>query len=143
MVADHIYDDETLTVQIPLRLRKRRGRKLMIVPEGASAWAPRRARVDSAMIKALARAHRCRRMLETGEYASVTELAAAEKINQSYLCRILRLTLLSPRIVEMILDGQQPPELQLEGLLEPFPSNWADQAVSEVVGCVNRALSCY
>ena len=84
--AEQISDSETLTVQIPLRLRKRGGRKLMIVPEGATAWAPQRARVDSAVVKAIARAHRWRRMVESGDYASVTELAAAEKINQSYAC---------------------------------------------------------
>ena len=101
-------------MQIPLQLRKRGGRKLMIVPEGATAWAPQRARVDSAMVKAIARAHRWRRLLESGEYASVTELAATEKINQSYLCRILRLTLFAPDVVEAILDGSQPASLQLD-----------------------------
>ena len=111
--SDQISDGETLTVQIPLRLRKRGGRKLMVVPEGAAAWAPQRARVDSAMVKALARACRWRRLIESGEYASITDLAAAEKINQSYVCRILRLTLLAPEIVEAILDGRQSPTLQL------------------------------
>ena len=123
----HIVDGETLTVQIPLRLRKRGGRKLMVVPEGATAWAPQPARVDSAMVKALARAHRWRRMLESGEYASVTELAAAEKINQSYLCRVLRLTLLAPKMAEAILDGRQPPEITMAALMEPFPVEWRTQ----------------
>ena len=54
---NQIGDGETLTVQIPLRLRKRGGRKLMVAPEGATAWAPQRARVDNAMVKAIARAH--------------------------------------------------------------------------------------
>jgi hypothetical protein len=52
--------------------------------------------VDSALVKALARAHRWQRMLESGECASISELAAAEKIDRSYLCRVLRLTLLAP-----------------------------------------------
>jgi hypothetical protein len=56
-----------------------------------------RPRVDSALVKALARAHRWQRLLESGEYASITELAAAEKIDRSYLCRVLRLTLLAPK----------------------------------------------
>ena len=80
--ADQIVDGETLTVQIPLRLRKRGGRKLMVVPEGATPYAPQRARVDSAMVKATARAHRWRRMLEDGTYGTIAELAAAEKINE-------------------------------------------------------------
>ena len=117
----------TLTVDIPLRIRRRGGRKVMLAPDGASAWALSRARVDSAMVKAVARAYRWRRMLEHGEYASVTELAAAEKINQSYVCRVLRLTLLAPDLVEAILDGRHPSRLQLRTLLNPFPSDWTAQ----------------
>lgn len=109
------------------RLRKRGGRKLIVVPEGATAWAPPRARVDSAMLKAIARGHRWRRLIESGEYASTTELAAAEKINQSYVCRVLRLTLLAPEIVEAILDGRQPVELMLANLMQSFPVGWQEQ----------------
>ncbi|MGA8156604.1 MAG: hypothetical protein WB822_10440 [Rhodoplanes sp.] len=99
----------------------------MIVPEGATAWAPQRARVDSALVKAIARAFRWRSMLESGEYASINELAAAEKINQSYVCRILRLTLLAPMIVEAILDGRHPAKMTLATLMEPFPVGWQEQ----------------
>jgi hypothetical protein len=119
--------DGTISIQIPLRLRKRGGCKLVIVPDGTPAWTPPRLRVDSAMVKAVARAHRWRRMLESGEYASITELAAAEKINQSYVCRVLRLTLLAPDIVEAILDGRQPPVLQLPTLMKSLPANWQSQ----------------
>src|SRR5262245_12182628 len=59
---------------------------------------------------------------------SIAELAAAEKINQSYGCRVLRLTLLAPALVEAILDGRQPSRLQLRMLLNPFPSDWTAQA---------------
>ena len=126
-VTEPISDGETLTVQIPFGLRKRGGRKLMVVPEGATAWAPPRARVDNALVKAIARAHRWRRLIENGEYASITELAAAEKINQSHVCRILKLTLLAPEIVEATLDGRQPASLQLDRLLRPFPLEWNRQ----------------
>jgi hypothetical protein len=126
--ADVGDNGETLTVGIPLQLRKRGGRKLMLAPDGTSTWVPQRARVDSAMVKAIARAYRWRRMLEQGEHASITELAAAEKINQSYVCRVLRLTLLAPVLVEAILDGRHPSKLQLRTLLKPFPSDWTAQA---------------
>ncbi|MCB1380591.1 MAG: hypothetical protein KDJ17_03070, partial [Hyphomicrobiaceae bacterium] len=75
----------------------------------------------------VARAHRWKRLLERGEFASVADLAAAEKINESYVCRVLRLTLLAPDVVEAILDGRQPPELQMDVLLEPFPVEWERQ----------------
>jgi hypothetical protein len=68
-------------------------------------------------------------MLEHGVYASITDLAAAEQINQSYVCRVLRLTLLGPNLVETILDGRHPSRLQLRTLLKPFPSDWTAQAV--------------
>ena len=116
----------TLTIRVPLTLRKRGGRKQVVAPEGAS-WGAPRPRVDNTMVKAIARAHRWKRLLESGRFASVTELAEAEKINQSYLCRVLRLTLLAPDIVEAILDGRQPAKLQMDALLKPMPLDWAAQ----------------
>lgn len=79
------------------------------------------------MVKALARAHRWQRRLESGEYGSVTEIAAAEKINRSYVCRILRLTLLAPEIVEAILDGRQPATVTLAALMKPMATLWDEQ----------------
>ena len=67
------------------------------------------------------------KLLETGVYATIDEMAAAEKINASYVCRVLRLTLLAPDIVEAILDGRQPPEVTLAGLMRPFPAGWGEQ----------------
>ena len=66
-------------------------------------------------------------MLETGRYGTIDELAAAEKINSSYVSRLLRLTLLAPDIVEAILDGRQPENVTLPGLMEPFPAEWDRQ----------------
>jgi hypothetical protein len=83
--------------------------------------------IDSTIVKALGRAHRWKAMVESGEYASVSELAKAEKINLSYLCRVLRLTLLAPDITEAILDGQCLWELQLSHLLTPLPVVWVEQ----------------
>ncbi len=122
-------DGRTLTVRVPLTFRKRGGRKQVVSPEGAS-WRQPRTCVDNTMVKAIARAHRWKRLLESGRFASVTELAEAEKINQSYLCRVLRLTLLAPDIIEAILDGRQPAKLQIEDLLRPVPLEWGRQIVS-------------
>jgi hypothetical protein len=75
--------------------------------------------VDGTLVKALARTHRWQGMLDSGEYGSIEELARAEKINPSYLARVLRLTLLAPDIVESILDGQHDPErITLERLMK-------------------------
>ena len=63
-------------------------------------------------------------MMDAGRFATLDELAAAEKINSSYVSRPLRLTLLAPDIVEAILDGRQPERMTLPGLMQPFPVEW-------------------
>jgi hypothetical protein len=64
-------------------------------------------------------------MLEAGRFATINELAAAEKINSSYVSRVLRLTLLAPDIVEAILDGRQPEGTTLPALMQPLPVEWS------------------
>ena len=117
----------SITVRVPMTIRQRGQRNLVVAPDGSPAWAPHRARVDSTLIKALARAHRWKRMLDDGHYGSVSELAAAEKLDRGYLGRILMLTLLAPDIVEAIMDGRQPAELGVNVLLEGFPVEWTAQ----------------
>ena len=115
---------ETVTLHVPFRVVKRGGRKEMQLPEGAAQ--PRR--TDSTLVKALARAFRWKRMLESGEFATIAELAEREGIAPSYMTRVLRLTLLAPDIVEAILDGRQGPEVTLARVLGPFPVEWRGQA---------------
>jgi hypothetical protein len=115
---------ETVTLHVPFRIVKRGGRKEMQLPEGATH--PRR--TDSTLVKALARAFRWKRMLESGEFATIAELAEHEGIAPSYMTRVLRLTLLAPDLVEAILDGKQGPEVTLARLLEPFPARWRVQS---------------
>ncbi|MCQ0971458.1 hypothetical protein MLD63_13620 [Paracoccus sp. TK19116] len=116
---------ETVTLHVPFRVVKRGGRKEMQLPEGATQ--PRK--TDNTLVKALARAFRWKRMLESGEFATIAELAEREGIAPSYMTRVLRLTLLAPNIVEAILDGKQGPEMTLSRLLEPFPMEWSSQVV--------------
>lgn len=65
--------------------------------------------------------------METGSYGTINELAAAEKINSSYVSRVLRLTLLAPEIVEAILDGRPLERMTLPALMKPFPVDWERQ----------------
>jgi hypothetical protein len=111
---------ETMTLHIPFRIVKRGGRKEMQLPHGVR---PDR-RMDNTLVKALARAFRWKRLLESGEFATVSELAEREGIAPSYMTRVLRLTLLAPDIVEAILDGKQGLEVTLAQGLEPFPLAW-------------------
>ena len=114
---------ETVTLHVPFRVVKRGGRKEMHLPEGAT----HSRRTDTTLVKALARAFRWKRMLDSGEYATIAELAEREGITPSYMTRVLRLTLLAPDIVEAILEAKQGPEITLARLLEPFPAGWAKQ----------------
>ena len=114
---------DTVTLHVPFRILKRGGRKEMQLPDGATQ--PRK--TDRTLVKALARAFRWKRMLESGEFAAVAELAESEGIAPSYMTRVLRLTLLSPDIVEAILDGKQGPEMTLARVLGPFPMDWSEQ----------------
>jgi len=95
----------------------------MHMPEGAA----QQLKTDSALVKAIARAFRWKRMLDTGEFTTIAELAAHDGIACSYMTRVLRLTLLSPEIVEAILDGKQGPGVTLGRVLEPFPACWKSQ----------------
>jgi hypothetical protein len=121
---------ETVTLQVPFRIVKRGGRKEMQMPDGATQ--PRR--TDGTLVKALARAFRWKRMLESGEFATIAELAEREGMAHSYLARVLRLTLLAPDIVEMILDGRQPELLTLPALMKPFPVEWQGQRAAWLTG---------
>jgi hypothetical protein len=117
-----------VTVRVPISIRRRGGRKLVLAPGGAEVTAaPITRHVDNAMVKAIARAFRWRNMLESGQYATIREIATAENINESYVSRVLRLTLLAPATVEAILDGRQGPDVTLATLMRPFPVEWEKQ----------------
>ena len=114
----------SITVRVPLTVRHRPGHKTIVTPAGIASMTTR---ADPALVKALGRAFRWRKMLETGRYASVSDIARAEKIDRTYVGDILRLTLLAPNFVETILDGRQPDDVTLPGLMKGFPVEWVQQ----------------
>jgi hypothetical protein len=121
------FDGHAITVCIPMIWKRRGGRKVIIAPEGSDAWARARPRPDETLIRALARAHRWKRLLENGKYRSAGELAEAENIDRSFINRLLRLTLLAPDIQETIIDGRQPRGIHLEELTRAMPGKWEEQ----------------
>ena len=122
--------DQTVTVTVPFAIRKRGGRTLVITPDGVTSAPAPRTRVDSALLKALARGFRWRKLLETGHFATIQEIAEAENINPSYISRVLRLTLLAPEIVEAILAGTQPAGLTRAKVMQPFPMEWSRHRIN-------------
>ncbi|MEA2907000.1 MAG: hypothetical protein QOI12_4387 [Alphaproteobacteria bacterium] len=121
-------DGRTITVRVPISIRNRGGRKLVVAPDGTNvAGAPVCRHIDNTMVKAIARAFRWREMLENGMFNTIREIAHAEKLNETYVGRLLRLTLLGPNIIEEILAGRQSPRLQLNALTQEFPVEWCEQ----------------
>ena len=114
---------ETVTVHIPFRLVKRGGRKQMVMPPDAKFHRT----PDDTLVKALARAFRWKRLLESGKFSTIADLARREQIAASFLTRTMRLSQLAPDLVEAILDSRQPPGLTLEALRDPLPTEWTAQ----------------
>jgi hypothetical protein len=100
---------------------------MVVTPVRAGGEAAVATRADPALVKALARAFRYRRLLEDGRCASISEMAAAERIERGYLGTLLRLTLLAPTSVEAILDGREPEGVALPRMLVPLPVDWGGQ----------------
>lgn len=115
------------TTDIPMTFRIRGGKTVMVMPDGSRAVARREATLDNAMVKVIARGFRWQRLLVDGTYATIEDMAAAEKINPSYVSRVMRLAYLSPTIVEAILDGRHPAHLTLADLMVVFPLDWTAQ----------------
>ena len=126
----------SVTVSVPLTIRRRGGRKQIIGPDGAmsrpgdSGAGVVPVNGDPALIKALARGFRWRRMLEDGRYASISEMAKAEGVERGYVGSLLRLTLLPPPMVEAIVAGQQPEGVTLPALLEGGPVAWGELKIA-------------
>ena len=116
----------SITVRVPLAIRHRPGRKTVVMPV-TSGVAPVTTRADPTLVKALARAFRYQRLLDEGRYASISEMAEAERIERGYLGSLLRLTLLAPDLVTNALDGRHSRSVTLAALLEPFPLCWRSQ----------------
>mgnify|MGYP005860995775 CR=1 FL=1 len=119
-----------ITVRVPMKIRRRPGRKTIVTPVVDGLPTHTTTRADPALLKALARAFRYQRMLDEGRYASISEMAAAEKLDRGYLGRLLHLTLLAPDIVEAIVEGRQPEAMTLSALLQTMPSNWSEQCAN-------------
>ncbi|WP_127752671.1 hypothetical protein [Devosia sp. 1566] len=117
---------DTLTIAVPLTIRRRGGRKLVLSPAGEEIATSARPRIDNTLVKALARAFRWRKLLESGAYATVAEMADAEGIDRSYVSRVVRMTLLAPEIIEGILEGQRI-DLLLPPLLSLKTELWHEQ----------------
>ncbi len=121
----------SITVRVPLKIRRRPGRKTVVTPMAEDGDVAIPTRADPALLKALARAFRYQKLLDEGRYASISEMAAAEHIERGYLGSLLRLTLLAPDLVEQLMDGKASCAATLPELLQPFSAIWKHQKISQ------------
>ena len=118
---------DTVSISVPMTFKLRGGRKVIVLPDGTQGNPLPRATIDNTLVKAIARAFRWQAMLDNGTYGCIEDIARAERINGSFVSRVIRLALLAPDIVEAILAGRQPAALTLKGLTGPFPVEWDRQ----------------
>ena len=121
------HDDNGIVVNVPLTLKKRGGRKEVILPQAFASDSPMRPSHQEALVIAIARAHRWQRLLDEGKFESVSDLAREIGLDVSFAARLLRLTLLAPDIVESVLMGEEPSGLSLTMLTKQSPSSWSEQ----------------
>ena len=125
MKAEMTPDGKTIVVTIPMRLKWRGGRRIIIAPDGIEMPPP--GPKDEAMAKLVAKAHHWLFLLESGKFSSIAQLAQHEKLDSSYVSKVLRLTLLAPDIVEAIIDDRQTDVMTWREMSKPFPSDWTEQ----------------
>ncbi len=118
----------TVTVRVPMTFRKQGGRRLII--RAAEGWLERTTKAPASYgstVRALVRAYRWRTAFEVGQFNSITEFAAAQHVDRSYISKMMRLTLLSPVLIERILEGIGGAHIEMQRLLAPFPIEWEGQ----------------
>jgi hypothetical protein len=126
-----------IIVRVSLKIHRRPGRKTMVSLGAGQDGCSIATKADPALVKALARAFRYQKLLDEGRYASISEMAAGERIERGYLGTLLRLTLLAPEMVEAILNGREPEGVTLPALLEGVPVGWGEQSI--VIGGLSAA----
>lgn len=120
-------NDGVIQVHVPMAIKRRSGRKEMIVPDGLTTAAGGTQSYHEALVVAIPRAHRFKKMLDEGKYGSVAEMAGALKMSRYQMARMLRLTLLAPPIIQAVLDGHEPDGLTLNRLVRAINPVWSDQ----------------
>ena len=123
--------DGRITLSVPIQIKRRSGRKQMTLPNGQSGQPAKLLRpwdvAATPLQLALARGHRWLAMLDSGEVKNLTEIAALEGVDNSYVSRMVNLTTLAPDIVEAILEDALPDHLTLFDIAVDPPALWEEQ----------------
>ena len=124
-------DGDAIVVRIPVRFHRRNGRQMVLTRGNNGHVAPER-ETNGSLVSALAKAYCWQEQLESGEYAGLEELAAANGVDRTYVGRFLRLTSLAPEIVERIINGNEPEGISLRQLHKGLPLLWLEQPTSQL-----------
>ena len=116
---------ETIRVVIPLTIRKRNGRPKILPPDDVDARNGRAQ--DPHVLRAIARAWSWRRQLETGAVSTIQDIAAAEKVSDRFVGRMIRLAYLSPSVLETLVITRKPPAISINDLMAVAELPWAEQ----------------
>ena len=119
--------DGRLTLSVPIQFKRRAGRKLITLPNGKPGEPRPWGIAPTALQLALARGHRWLALLESGKVSSLREIATLEGVDNSYVSRMMNLTVLAPDIVEAILDDTLPDHLTLFDIAVDPPALWEGQ----------------
>ena len=122
-----IRDGAAIVVRIPVRFYRRNGRQMVLTHGGNNGHGDEERESNGTLVSALAKAYRWQEQLESGEYAGLEDLAAANGVDRTYVGRLLRLTSLAPEIVERILEGDEPQGISLRRLWKNLPAIWVEQ----------------
>lgn len=120
-------NEDGVCVHVPMTLKRRSGRKEVIIPDGLEHSMDTGPNYHEALVIAISRAHRWKRLLDEGRYASIIEMAQALKMDRHHMARMLRLTLLAPDIIKAILMGNEPDGFSLNQLTSEIPMLWDEQ----------------
>lgn len=120
-------DGNGIRIRIPMKMRKRGGRRVIIIPDDLEKSVPQPPDYQESFVIALARAHRWQELLESGRYRSINEMAETFGVSNAYMRRLLRFTLLAPDVIVAILTGKEPDGFSQNKLVGKIPADWDEQ----------------
>lgn len=122
--------DGTITISVPIKIRKYSGRQQVVMPTSIAYNNFKEKQTLTVLQTALARARRWQKMLDSGQYRSMREIAAAEDVDTGYVSRIMFMNRLSPEIVRKILDDHIESDFSFNDIYREISVLWSDQVKS-------------
>ncbi|HRH78518.1 MAG TPA: LacI family transcriptional regulator [Cellvibrionaceae bacterium] len=122
-----LSSDGSVTISIPIQIRRRSGRKQITLPIGEQLKPTTQMPPPTSLQSALARGHRWLKMLELGEVTSLKAIAALEQVDERYVSRMINLTTLEPDMVAVILGVNIPDHLTILNMAVNPPVLWEEQ----------------